>query len=173
MTFMKKMSTYLDMFKKGKKLANAETWKKRAVVQNLLVAFGGVILVALQWNGYTVAMDEANLEVLSTILITIIGLINCAVYTATSSKMCINPKEMLQDDTVAPEVIKEAAIDTDTLIYRVKEALIREKYDLTLDGNFDKVTQAALVSFKFHNKLPVNETIDEATLKALGISVAE
>ena len=83
-------------FRAGKELANAETWKRRQVLVNALVALltAGVAIAAA--FGYPLNLDANGVQAIAAAVAALVGVFNGAATVATTTRIGLPPKT---DDT--------------------------------------------------------------------------
>lgn len=81
-----------SVFRAGKELANAETWKKRQVLVNALVALltAGVAIAAA--FGYPLNLDSQDVQTIAAAIAALVGVFNGAATVATTTRIGLPPK---------------------------------------------------------------------------------
>lgn len=76
------------VFRKGKELANAATWKNRTIAINALAALLAAAAGVASALGYPV-MSAADAEAIAAGVVAVVGVVNAIMHVATSSKVGI------------------------------------------------------------------------------------
>jgi len=87
----KNIAGFLDLLKKGKEVANAETWKNRTIAANALLAFIGAIVSVAKGFGYNLAIDDATLQGVAVGIVSLGGLFNAIMHVITSARVGLSP----------------------------------------------------------------------------------
>jgi hypothetical protein len=77
----------ITAMRKGRQLANVETWKNRTVAVNAVAALAGAVLGIAHAFGYSVPLDAEQIDALAVVLVTVVGLFNGWSTLATSAKV--------------------------------------------------------------------------------------
>jgi hypothetical protein len=77
----------ITAMRKGRQLANVETWKNRTVAVNAVAALAGAILGIANALGYPIPLDAEQVDALAVVLVTAVGLFNGWSTLATSAKV--------------------------------------------------------------------------------------
>jgi hypothetical protein len=78
---------FLDLFKKGKEVANAEAWKAGTIAVNTIVAFLGAALTLAKNFGYNLGIDDATLQQFAVGIASLAGLFNAIMHVITSARV--------------------------------------------------------------------------------------
>jgi hypothetical protein len=81
----------MTAFRQGKELANAETWKNRAVLLNALVAFFAAALGIAKGLGYAIDIDHDTLQNLAAGVVAAVGVFNSVMHVVTSQRVGLPP----------------------------------------------------------------------------------
>lgn len=82
---IKEFAAFFTLFRQGKELTNAATWKQRTVAANLLVSVLGAALLVARGFGYGIEIDDDTIQALA-------GGIAAAVCLGNSVMHCISSK---------------------------------------------------------------------------------
>jgi hypothetical protein len=77
----------ITALRKGRQLADVETWKNRTVAVNALGALLAAVLAIAHAFGYSVPLDAEQIDALAVVLVTVVGLFNGWSTLATSAKV--------------------------------------------------------------------------------------
>jgi hypothetical protein len=83
----KSIPAFLELFKEGKEIANAATWKNRTVATNALVAFFGTAVVIGNNFGFDLQLDPATLQQLGAGIVAAVAVVNAVMHVITSKKV--------------------------------------------------------------------------------------
>lgn len=78
---------FLDLFKKGKEVANPTAWKAGTIAANTLVAFLGAAITLAKNFGYNLGVDDATLQQLAVGIVSLGGLVNAIMHVVTSARV--------------------------------------------------------------------------------------
>lgn len=85
--WIKRIPKFLELFKEGKELTNAATWKNRTVAANTLVAFLGTLLALGRAFNFSVPIDDATLANLAAGVVAMVTAVNAVMHTITSARV--------------------------------------------------------------------------------------
>lgn len=77
----------ITAMRKGRQLANVETWKNRTVAVNALGALLAAVLGIASALGYPIPLDAEQIDALAVVLVTVVGLFNGWSTLVTSTKV--------------------------------------------------------------------------------------
>jgi len=77
----------LSAFRAGRELANAETWKKRQVLVNALVAVLTAAVALAAFLGHQVNLDSQDVQAIAASVAAVVGLFNGAATVATTTRI--------------------------------------------------------------------------------------
>lgn len=86
------ISDVLSAFRKGKELANAATWKNRAIAANALGVFLTAVLGIAAAFGYNLDIDAQTVQTIAEGLAAGICLLNVGVHVTTSERVGLPAK---------------------------------------------------------------------------------
>lgn len=89
----------LSAFRAGRELANAETWKKRQVLVNALVAVITFSVALAAFFGHPVNLDSQDVQAISAAVAALVGLFNGAATVATTTRIGMPSKADDPPDT--------------------------------------------------------------------------
>ena len=78
---------FIQAFKAGKELANAETWKRRQVLVNSVAALGMAALSIAAAFGYRINLDADGVQAIAAAVAAIVGLFNAGATVATTTRI--------------------------------------------------------------------------------------
>jgi hypothetical protein len=78
---------FFDLFKEGKELANAATWKNRTILVNVLTSLLVTLVALAKVYGYDFKMGDQTLQQIATALVVIFGAGNAVMHTITSARV--------------------------------------------------------------------------------------
>lgn len=81
-------SDFLNAFRQGQELVNAETWKNRTILLNALVAFLAALGSIAKGFGYDVPVDS---QALAAGIVAVIALVNGVMQIVTSKRVGLPP----------------------------------------------------------------------------------
>jgi len=84
---IKNLSGFMDLFKKGKEVANVEAWKNGTIAVNSVLAVLGSIASLAKGFGYNLGVDDATLQSLAAGLVSLAGLFNAVMHVITSARV--------------------------------------------------------------------------------------
>lgn len=87
MNILKNIPQFFDLFKEGKELANAATWKSRTVATNILVAFLGTLLIILHNSGVDLPLDQETVSNLAAGIVALVAAGNGVMHCLTSKRV--------------------------------------------------------------------------------------
>ena len=87
MGWFKAIPQFLDLFKEGKELADAKTWKERTVATNAVAAALGTAVLLAKAFGYNLAIDQDTLASLGAGVVALVSVANAVMHTISSSKI--------------------------------------------------------------------------------------
>lgn len=88
--FIKQIPQFFDLFKQGRELANAATWKNRTIATNIIVAMLGTLLVILQNAGIGIVLDQATLAGIGAGVVSSVAAFNAVMHTISSAKVGVS-----------------------------------------------------------------------------------
>jgi len=86
-----KIKAGLVVLQRGRELIDAETWKTRQNVVNVLTGLGLAALALLKAFGVDLPLDDGDILAIATGLAVIVGLFNPYVTTATTQRIGLPP----------------------------------------------------------------------------------
>jgi len=87
MKWLRSIPAFLELFKEGKELADAATWKTRTIATNVVVAFFGTLVVLAKNAGYDLQLDQETLANLGAGVVAFVAAINAVMHTITSARV--------------------------------------------------------------------------------------
>jgi hypothetical protein len=84
---IKNISGFMDLFKKGKEVANVEAWKNGTIAVNSVLAVLGSAVSLGKGFGYNLGIDDATLQSLAAGLVSVAGLFNAIMHVITSARV--------------------------------------------------------------------------------------
>ena len=84
---IKNIPKFFELFKEGKEIANATTWKNRTVAVNAFIAFLGTVLALAHSFGFSVLIDDATIADVSAGVVAMVTAVNAVMHTITSSRV--------------------------------------------------------------------------------------
>ena len=84
---MKNISGFMDLFKKGKEVANPTAWKNGTIAVNSVFAVLGSAVSLAKGFGYNLGIDDGTLQSLATGLVSLAGLFNAIMHVITSARV--------------------------------------------------------------------------------------
>jgi len=78
---------FFELFKEGKELSNAATWKNRTIATNAVLALFGTGLGLAKTLGYPLSLDNDTIQNLAAGVVAAVGVVNAIMHTITSSKV--------------------------------------------------------------------------------------
>lgn len=78
-------------FRAGQELANAETWKKRQVLVNAMVAILTAVVALAAAFGHPLNLDAQGVQAIAASVAALVGLFNGAATVATTSRVGLPP----------------------------------------------------------------------------------
>lgn len=81
---------FLEVFKEGKELSNAATWKNRTVTANILVALLGTLITVAKTYGYNFNLDDQTVAGLATGIVSFVTAINAIMHVITSARVGVS-----------------------------------------------------------------------------------
>ena len=85
------ISDFMDVFRKGKELSDAETWKNRTVAANSLVALLAALLGIAKAFGLPLEVDQQTIENLAAGVVAAVGVVNAVMHVITSARIGLPP----------------------------------------------------------------------------------
>lgn len=89
----------LSAFRAGRELANAETWKRRQVLVNALVAVITFAVALAAFLGHPVNLDSHDVQAIAAAVAAVVGLFNGAATVATTTRIGLPAKPDDPPDT--------------------------------------------------------------------------
>lgn len=102
----------IDVFRKGKALANAAAWKNRAAATDLVAGLLASALAVGAAFGYRVDLDADTVQALAGGLAAVGYLVSAGLHIATSDKVGLPPKPEL-DGGRSPAAVGDIGSDPD------------------------------------------------------------
>lgn len=87
MNWLRSIPAFLELFKEGKELTNAATWKTRTVATNMVVAFLGTLVAISKTNGYDLQIGSESLSDLGAGVVAVVGLVNAVMHLITDKRV--------------------------------------------------------------------------------------
>jgi hypothetical protein len=87
LNYLKNAPKFFELFKEGKELTNAATWKNRTIATNACIAFFGTIVVLAKSFGYDLKLDQDTVANFGAGIVAIVGVINAVMHTITSARV--------------------------------------------------------------------------------------
>jgi hypothetical protein len=78
---------FFELFKEGKEVANAETWKNRSIAINAILTFLGTALALAKTLGFPVELDHDTTQNLAAGIVAIVTAFNAVMHTITSARV--------------------------------------------------------------------------------------
>ena len=103
-----KLKLFYDLFRKGQELANAEAWKNRQVVANILGGFILAIVALMKAFGYDLPIDS---DTAMSIAFGIAAIVNVILTITTSKKVGLPAKPDVSEalPAIQPSLLNESA----------------------------------------------------------------
>jgi len=86
MKWLRSIPAFLELFKEGKELADAATWKSRTIATNVVVAFFGTLIVLAKNAGYDLQLDQETLANLGAGIVAGVAAVNAVMHTITDKR---------------------------------------------------------------------------------------
>lgn len=83
---------FFQAFRAGKELANAETWKKRQVLVNALVAVLTALVAIAAFVGHPLNLESQDIQAIAAAVAALVGVFNGAAAVATTKRIGLPPK---------------------------------------------------------------------------------
>jgi len=110
MNWLKSIPAFLELFKEGKELTNAATWKNRTITANVVVAFLGTLLVIAKNAGHDIQIDQETLANLGAGIVAAVAAVNAVMHSITDKRVGLssdsgsgptqgNPPDAVQSST--------------------------------------------------------------------------
>lgn len=93
---------FFELFRKGKELANAETWANRKQAANLLGAFLGAALIVAKGFGYDIHVDPETLKDLAAGVAAAVCFGNAVMHAITDKRVGLPAKPGPADGSPDP-----------------------------------------------------------------------
>lgn len=90
---MEKLQAFLNLFRKGKEVANPAAWKNGTIAVNTVVAFLAAVLGIGKVFGYGIELPDEVLEQAAIGIIAFAGVGNTVVHIVTSKKVGLSTTE--------------------------------------------------------------------------------
>jgi hypothetical protein len=87
MNWLKFIPAFFQLFKEGKELNNAATWKTRTVATNMVIAFLGTVAALAKNAGYDLQIGTESLSNLGTGVVAVVGLVNAVMHLITDKRI--------------------------------------------------------------------------------------
>jgi hypothetical protein len=84
---IKEFQAFFELFKQGKELANAASWKNKQVIGNTLIGFLGAAALLAKGFGYDLHLDEQTIQQVGMGIAAIYGVANSILTVITSAKV--------------------------------------------------------------------------------------
>lgn len=86
-----KIKAGLELFQKGKAVANPEAWKNRTITANMLAAFMMAVVALAAAFGYDVKVGMEDAEAIAAAVIAVFGAVNSVMHIITSNRVGYTP----------------------------------------------------------------------------------
>lgn len=83
------LTDFFSAFRKGQELINADTWKNRTILLNVLVAFITALASIAKGFGYDIPIDS---EAIGGGIVAVFALVNAVMQIVTSKRVGLQPK---------------------------------------------------------------------------------
>lgn len=91
MNIFQAIPAFLDLFRKGKEVANAEAWKAGTITANVVVGVLGAIVTAAKAVGYDLPLEAQTLDVVGTAIVSVVAAVNAVMHVITSARVGLSP----------------------------------------------------------------------------------
>ena len=88
--FLKNITNFFELFKEGKEIANAATWKSRTIATNAILALLSTVLVLAKSYGFNVSLDGETTQNLAAGIVAIVAAVNAVMHTITSARVGVS-----------------------------------------------------------------------------------
>jgi len=85
--YIKNAPKFFELFKEGKEVANAATWKNRTIATNAILALLGTALVLAKAFGFNVSLDSETTQNLAAGIVAFVTAGNAVMHTITSARV--------------------------------------------------------------------------------------
>ena len=85
--YIKNAPKFFELFREGKEITNATTWKNRTVAANAIIAFLGTLLAIGRGFGFSVLIDDATIANVGAGIVALVTAINAVMHTITSARI--------------------------------------------------------------------------------------
>jgi uncharacterized membrane protein len=87
MKWLRSIPAFLELFKEGKELTDATTWKTRTVATNVVVAFFGTLVVLAKNAGIDLQLDQETLANLGAGIVALVSVFNAVMHLITDKRV--------------------------------------------------------------------------------------
>jgi hypothetical protein len=88
--FIKSIPKFLELFKEGKEVTNAATWKSRTIATNAILALLGTGLGLSKAFGFKLELDNETLQSLAAGAVAVVTAVNAVMHTITSARVGVS-----------------------------------------------------------------------------------
>ena len=85
--YIKNAPKFFELFKEGKEVTNAATWKSRTIATNAVLALLGTALGLAKAFGFKLELDNDTLQGLAAGAVAVVTAINAVMHTITSARV--------------------------------------------------------------------------------------
>jgi len=85
--YIKNAPKFFELFKEGKEVTNAATWKNRTIATNAILALIGTTLALGKAFGFKLELDGDTLQGLAAGAVAVVTAINAVMHTITSARV--------------------------------------------------------------------------------------
>jgi hypothetical protein len=95
------ITSFFEAFKEGKELANAATWKNRAVAASAITAFLSSAVAIAGGLGYDIQVDQETLQEIGGGVTAVVTLFSAVMHVVTSTRIGLSNEAISGSDTTS------------------------------------------------------------------------
>lgn len=84
---LKNLPKFFELFREGKEVTNAATWKNRTIATNAILALLGTVLALAKNFGFNVSLDSETTQNLAAGFVAVVTAANAVMHTITSARV--------------------------------------------------------------------------------------
>jgi hypothetical protein len=88
--YIKNAPKFFELFKEGKEITNATTWKNRTIATNAVLALLGTALALAKAFGFKLELDSETLQGLAAGTVAVVTAVNAVMHTITSARVGVS-----------------------------------------------------------------------------------
>ena len=93
MNVLRAIPAFLELFRKGKEVANAAAWKTGTITANVVVGLLGAVVAAAKSLGYELPLEAQTLDVVGTAVVSVVAAVNAVLHVITSARVGVGSSQ--------------------------------------------------------------------------------